>query len=244
MGQVIAVTSGKGGVGKSSFCVCTAYALAARGNSVLVVELDSGLRSLDIMMGLTAKTVYDVGDVVMCRCEPARAVVQSDMVPNVCLLPASARPDITVYAHTLARLLGRLDGTFDVVLVDTPAGLGESFKAAVSVCDLTVVIATPDAVSVRDASAAAMYSREIADCDVRLVINKVYEKDGRKNAIEDLDMVIDGVGARLLGVVPFDDSLSKTLTAGEMPAAGRLSARVFDNIAGRLSGRDIELAIR
>ena len=201
MGQVIAVTSGKGGVGKSSFCVCTAYALAARGNSVLVVELDSGLRSLDIMMGLTAKTVYDVGDVVMCRCEPARAVVQSDMVPNVCLLPASARPDITVYAHTLARLLGRLDGTFDVVLVDTPAGLGESFKAAVSVCDLTVVIATPDAVSVRDA-------------------------------------------ARLLGVVPFDDSLSKTLTAGEMPAAGRLSARVFDNIAGRLSGRDIELAIR
>ena len=224
MGQVIAVTSGKGGVGKSSFCVCTAYALAARGNSVLVVELDSGLRSLDIMM--------------------ARAVVQSDMVPNVCLLPASARPDITVYAHTLARLLGRLDGTFDVVLVDTPAGLGESFKAAVSVCDLTVVIATPDAVSVRDASAAAMYAREIADCDVRLVINKVYEKDGRKNAIEDLDMVIDGVGARLLGVVPFDDSLSKTLTAGEMPAAGRLSARVFDNIAGRLSGRDIELAIR
>lgn len=244
MGQVIAVTSGKGGVGKSSFCVCTAYALAARGSSVLVIELDSGLRSLDIMMGLTAKTVYDVGDVVMCRCEPDRAVVRSDAVPNVCLMPASARPDITVYAHTLARLLHRLDSAFDVVLLDTPAGLGESFKAAVSACGLAVVVATPDAVSVRDASAAVSYARETAQCEIRLVINKVYEKDGRKNAIEDLDMVIDGVGARLLGVVPFDDSLSKTLSAGEMPAAGRLYTRVFDNIAGRLLGRDIELSVR
>ena len=142
--KIVMVASGKGGTGKSTLSVMLGARLAAAGGKVLLIELDSGLRSVDIIAGVYGKTVYDIADVLSGRCEGAKAVVASPVYPGLSVISAPYEWSGTVQPAALKKLLDKLSPVFDWVLVDTAAGLGAPFKAALAVSETVLLVLTPD----------------------------------------------------------------------------------------------------
>ena len=193
MGNVIMVSSGKGGTGKSTFSVFCAEALAQLGSTALVVELDSGLRSVDVISGVYGNAVYDLEDVLTGRCEPEKAVIQSPRNENLFVMCAPYNSDV-VQVDKFVDLCFALSQKYDYMIVDTAAGLSDEFYAAASVAMRAMVIATPDPVSVRDARIVADRLRDLSVQDVRLVINRLSPSHIKNKIIPDLDFCIDHVG--------------------------------------------------
>lgn len=244
MAQIVVVTSGKGGVGKSSVCVMTGLALARMGKRVLLLEMDSGLRGLDIMLGVEDQTVFDLADVLEGRCEPIKAMTRPQLVQKLALIPAPYDPVFTPDKKDLIRLTKGLSHYFDFVLVDTPAGLGANFEVCVQVADRALLVVTPDPICVRDAGRVAdlLYERGLEN--VGLLINKVGLNQTRSRRIlPDLDVVIDSTGVQLLGVIPYEEKVHRGLATGSDLGQGMLAGRAFQNIAARLCGQYVDLAV-
>ena len=239
--NVIMVASGKGGTGKSTVAVMTGAALAARGHRVLLVELDSALRSVDYIAGVYGKTVYDVEDVLSGRCDAGKALVESPLYPGLFVISAPYSGG-QVDAAALQSFLHQAGDVFDEIVLDTAAGMGAPFEAARSVADLALICVTPDPVALRDGHIVcdALYE----SCNqVRLVINKV-PRTLANQGIRDLDECIDTVGAQLLGVVPYSTALMRAGATGTALGREEKAARVFTAIAARLSGVHVPLIIR
>lgn len=241
--QTIMVCSGKGGTGKSTISVLVGAALAAQGRQTLLIELDSGLRSVDVIAGVYGKTVYDIEDVLCGRCDGDKAVVQSPLYPGLSVISAPYEGGI-VRPAPLARLVSLMSPYFDFILLDTAAGMGPPFTAACGICSRALLVLTPDPIALRDGRIVA--DRLIADGHpqdaLRLVVNRMRpDSFGRGAAVFDLDECIDTVGVQLLGVVPESRELQQSALSGAALPAGCLAAQAGAAIAGRLLGQRIPL---
>ncbi len=242
MAKTILITSGKGGVGKSTVCTMLGAALARQNKRVIMVETDCGLRNLDIMNGLENQVVYDLGDVLLGRCDPEKAIIKCPASQGLDLLPAAGSTRFQIPAGTLNQLIENLKDFYDYILIDCPAGFDEIFDAVCAASDMGLVIAAPNLISVKDAAKAADLIWQSGIKESRLVINMVPRKWRPTETLSDFDAIIDMVGLQLLGVIPIDMEMSEQLNRGktELNSEGVI---VFGNIARRIQGEWVPLHI-
>ena len=236
--KVIAVVSGKGGTGKTSFTANVGLALAVLGKKTLCLDCDIGLRNLDLALGLSDRTLMDFSDVAQNRCSLELAAVEHPKIPGLFLLTAPARPHgRPVTEIQMADLLREVRRRFDFCLLDAPAGLGEGFRLAVCAADRCVVVTTQDASSLRDAQHTVMELRQFGSGRLHLVVNRV-----RKKLLHSMhatiDDAMDKAGLPLIGVVPEDDALPVSLNQGTplLLRSYNGAASAYRNIAIRLQG--------
>ena len=241
MGQITVVTSGKGGAGKSTVTAGLGCALAKRGQRVLLVDADAGLRSLDLMLGIGDNAMYDLADVFAGRCEPIRAMYPSPICEGVSVLPAPTGLDACCRPEEMRKLCRGLTRYYDQVLIDCPAGVGKGFLTAVAGADQAVVVTTPDMVCARDAQIVGglLAARQLP---ARLVINRLRPRLICRGRLPDVDTVMDTSGIRLLGLVPEDELVATSCAYGRPLPENCAAGLCFDNIARRLLGEDVALA--
>ncbi len=243
MGRATVITSGKGGVGKSTVAVGLGRALAQRGRRVLLVDCDAGLRSLDRMTGAEENLVFDMADVVFARCSPAEAIYPCGEAPGLFLLPAPSLGEDLIRPGVMKKLVPLLTQYYDHVLLDSPAGLGSGFRSAAAGADQAIVVCNPDPVCVRSAASARELLGKLSVSEVRLVINRFNGALFRQtDAYDDLDSVIDATGIRLLGLIPEDYSLAAAFLRGKPTGEDSKAMGALSRIAGRLEGEAIPLA--
>lgn len=236
------ITSGKGGSGKSTFAVNCGAALTQLGQKVLLIDADAGLRALDLMLSVTEKVVYDLSDVLAGRCEPVRAIVETD-VPGLYLMSAPAKVcEGAMDSESFRQLCQGLTHYYDFVLIDSPAGVGGGARTAAAAADTAIIIATGDPVCVRDADRIASAVLACGVVNIRLVINRLNMRIIRKNPAFNLDRIIDMTAVQLIGIVPEDEAVTEAVYSGRPVAFSRKGAsQAFRNIAGRLLGEDVPL---
>lgn len=241
--QCIMLCSGKGGTGKSTISVLLGASLARLGRKVLLIELDSGLRSVDIIAGVYGRTVYDIEDVLCGRCDGNKAIVPSPLYPGLSVISAPYEGG-AVEAAPLGRLLAAMRPYFDFVLLDTAAGMGPPFTAAASVADKALLVLTPDPISLRDGRIVAdrlLYGAR-AQSDVRLVMNRVTRQSfGKRAPVFDLDECIDTVGVQLLAVIPESRELELAGASGAVPPPTDAAVVAGQALAKRLCGQRVPL---
>lgn len=242
MGKIIAVVSGKGGTGKTSFTANTGLALAAMGCRVLCLDCDITLRNLDLALGLSDTALMDFTDVIKGRCCLADAAVRHPKYENLALLaapPVSAAPDIS--GQDMIRLADEIRQICDFCLVDAPAGFGQGFLLATAIADSAVVVTTTDQSALRDAQRTVMELNRFPAGKLHLVVNRV-QKKMLKALRTTIDDAIDTAGLPLLGVVPEDSDVPFALNRGiPLRDCNYYAARAYENIAKRLLGRKISL---
>jgi septum site-determining protein MinD len=242
-GQCIAVVSGKGGTGKTSFCAGVGAALAVTGLRVLCLDCDIGLRNLDLALGLSDRALMDFSDVAQNRCGLDEAVVEHPKVPGLYLLTAPARSrGRPVSEEQMGLLLREVRKRFDYCLLDAPAGLGTGFRLATCAADQCVVVTTTDASSLRDAQHTVMELGRFPARKLHLVVNRVRKKVLRQ-LHSTIDDAIDKAGLPLLGVVPEDVHLLVCLNQGVplLLADSKAAAAAYRNIARRIQGERVPL---
>lgn len=240
MGTVIAVTSGKGGTGKTSITSGTAASLALMGRYVLCIDMDIGLRNLDISLGLNDRALMDFSDVALGRCPLARAAVTHPDLKNLSLLTAPMSLPISLTADKIRGLLNTARTMYDYIFIDSPAGLGPGFRLATCGADRVLVVATNDASSLRDAQ------RTVAELEgirqVHLVMNRIQPKLLRKLRTT-IDDAMNAAGLPLIGVVPEDPQVILCANQGRpLTSQGRRgAAQACRNIARRLEGYQVPI---
>lgn len=236
----IALTSGKGGTGKSCVAAYTGAAFAAQGHKTLLLELGDTFRSLDLITGVLEKAVFDIGDVIAGRCEPGKAIVQTGYHPNLYLLPAGIEPMAPVSSAQLRELLRTLENEFAYVLID-----GINFSAvSPGLVDVILQVLTPDTLCIRACTQQANLLTEQGARQLRLVINNVPAKVPPMYGLKDFDDVIDQVGVQLIAVIPASPKLQHSANnAGKLDSES-ITVKVFDNLASRLQGKRLPLLIR
>lgn len=242
MATVIAVTSGKGGTGKTSLVGAVSSCLAALGHRTLCIDMDIGLRNLDLSLGLTDRALMDFTDVLQGRCSLERAAVEHPNIPGLHLLtaPLTLPPDITTDA--MRELLRKARSQYDYILMDAPAGLGEGFQLATCGCDRAIVVSTTDASALRDGERTVGELMDKRIERVHLVANRIQPKLLWKLHTT-IDDAMDAVGLPLLGVVPEDSRVMLSANRG-VPLilhANRGAAIAYRNIALRLDGRRVPI---
>ena len=242
-GQCIAVVSGKGGTGKTSFVAGTGAALALSGKRVLCLDCDIGLRNLDLALGLSDRALMDFSDVAQGRCDLSCAIVEHSRIPGLYLLTAPVRTrGRPVTQEQMAALLRDIRQRFDYCLLDAPAGLGSGFQLATCAADRCVVVTCTDASSLRDAQHTVMELNRFPAGSLHLIVNRVRKKMLRQLHAT-IDDAIDQAGLPLMGVVPEDDALPLCLNRG-LPVLlvdGQLAAAAYRNIAKRIQGGRVSL---
>lgn len=236
MSRIIAVVSAKGGVGKSSVCAGLGRALAGMGYSVLLVDADIALRSLDILLNAGEEAVFDWGDILNKNCEVWKAVLS--LGGNLSLLRAPASGE-GVETDGFVRMIKSVSGGFDFVILDSPAGLEKGFTLCVSAAREVIVVSTPDDVSIHAASLAADRARASGAAKLRLIINRYVKKQNARH----IDEVIDGTCVRLVGIVPEDRELLLSSNGGQISFYSPASA-AFRRIARRMLGENIPLNLK
>jgi len=234
----IVVASGKGGVGKTTFTVALAKALAKLGNHVLIIDCDR-LRSVDLLVGVTKELVYDFGDVILGRCEPLEAVYENDRI-SVLSCPSDYE---NIDSEKMKKLVDHYDCDYNFILFDAPAGIGRGLSLACAAADCGIVVATPDLVCVRSACTAANEMARMGVSRCRLVINRADKKDIVKGRLLNIDKVIDSTQVQLIGVVPEDEKIRLGAMGGEIYKKRQESYVAFSNIAKRICGEYIPLSL-
>ena len=242
--KVLAVTSGKGGVGKSTMTVSLGIAAAAYGSRVLLIELDAGLRGMDIMLGISDRIVFDLGDLLEGRCNINSAIIPSPNVSGLYAIVAPVSMTGPILIQDMRLLIDGLRAYFDLIILDTPAGLGRGLRIACEVSDLALIIATPDPVCIRDGNQVVREMLSRGFTSHRLIINRVSRKFIRHQVVRDLDEVIDGVGSQLIGVVPEDGEVTLFSSHGRLPDPKGELQRVCRAIIARIDGEYKPLIVR
>lgn len=237
MGKVFAVTSGKGGVGKSTVSVGLGVAFCKQGKSVLLIDMDEGLRCLDLMLGVEKETVLDLSD-VLCGRDLEDVLYSCPLHPNLKLIPAPADTG-KIDAYSLATFAKEAAKTFDIVIFDFPAGIDISLYSSLPKGSLFLTVAVPDPVSVRDASAMATELSK-AELYARLIINRFVYKQSLKIKHKNIDGIIDTASLRLVGIVPESEELVMLSVTHSLKKRGKAMA-AFLRIARRLDGEHILL---
>lgn len=243
MSKIIGIVSGKGGVGKTTVCAGLAFALAARGKNVIAIDGDVGLKNLDILMGMSDNTAYDLTDILTERCQISKAVQVHHTYSNLHFISASqsaAAEDIDKLRFS--RLCRYLRGFYDFVLVDAPAGLGQGFFNIIESCDECLVVATSDLTSIRDAQKTAALVSAVPGLTPFLVLNKINPQMISKGYLQNIDDIIDSVSLPLIGMLPSDDRLVIYSNSGvPLISTKSICARPMSNIAARIMGETVPL---
>ena len=243
-GQCIAVVSGKGGTGKTSFVSGVAAALARDGKRVLCIDCDVGLRNLDLALGLSDRALMDFSDVAQGRCSLESSAVEHPKIHGLYLLTAPARSrGRPVTNQQMRELLREVRTKFDYCLLDAPAGLGTGFLLATCAADRAVVVTTADASSLRDAQHTVMELNRFPIGSLHLVVNRV-RKRLLRSMHATIDDAIDKAGLPLIGVVPEDDALTLSLNRGVpllLDSYSSSAAAAYRNIARRITGGRVPL---
>lgn len=243
--RVLVVTSGKGGVGKTTTTANLGTALAMMGMKVVMLDTDIGLRNLDVVMGLENRIVFDIVDVVNGTCKIKQALIKDKRFEGLHLLPAAQTKDKTaVTPHQMKNLTNELRKEFDYILVDCPAGIEQGFRNAIAGADDAVVVATPDVSSVRDADRIVGLLEAAGLSNSKLIINRLRSKMVRRGDMMDIDDILDILAIDLLGVVPEDEAIVMTSNRGE-PAVIDATSRAggaYRRIARRINGETIPIS--
>jgi septum site-determining protein MinD len=242
MGKAIVITSGKGGVGKTTTTANLGAALAQLGHSVVLIDADIGLRNLDVVMGLENRIVYHVVDAIKGKCTVQKALIKDRRMENLWLLPASQTDDKdAVTPDDMRSLVFELKATHDFVLIDCPAGIEQGFKNAIAGADEAIVVATPEVSSIRDAD-RVVGLLAAADVPARLIVNRISPNLVKRGDMLSQADVIEILALDILGAVPLDDQIIATTNKG-VPAVleGKsVAAKELINIAKKLAGMEVE----
>lgn len=244
MSKIISISSGKGGAGKSSVLALVGKALSDMGKTVLIVELDFGLRSQDVLNGVCDTVLFDIEDVILGRCEPEEAICKSNLSQKLFLLPTTNNDEFSADLKLLKKLLKSLAKKYDYLLLDSPAGLTESFKICGELSDTCLIVTEPSLVSVRDSARCARILRSIGKTNLKLIINKSPRMFKPSKAIPDYDAIIDMTALMLIGVVPEDEQVRTFLGEGRAPGIDSRATKATENIARRLEGEFVDLLIK
>ncbi len=242
-GRVIVITSGKGGVGKTTTSANIGTALAKSGSSVVLIDTDIGLRNLDLLLGLENRIVYTLVDVVEERCKLKQALVKDKKNPNLCLLAAAqTRDKSAVTAEQLKGICEDLQKDFDFVLVDCPAGIEEGFKTAVSGATEAIVVTTPEMSAVRDADRIiGLLEAKEEIKSYKLLVNRVRPNMIQSNDMMSVEDVVDILSCDLIGVIPEDTGIITSTNRGEpiVNDEDSQAGKAYINVAKRIQGEDI-----
>ena len=244
MARIIAVVSGKGGTGKSTVAASLSVSLTSLGCSVLAVDLDVGLRSLDILLSLENKLVFDIGDILEGRCDIEHALVSHERYSRLKLLcaPPDASKTFSV-PHVIDLIRGAAKG-FDYVILDLPAGVGLSVIMARALADLVTVVTVPDLITLRDARKTVDVLLSNCRKPCRLIINKVCRENILAGGVKDLDEVLDIVGIPLLAVIPDDPFINQTAKSQKKrERRAPFTQHVIDAAAHRIVGEYVPLLL-
>jgi septum site-determining protein MinD len=240
--QIITVTSGKGGVGKTTATANLGAALAELGNRVVCLDADIGLRNLDVVMGLENRIVYDFVDVVEGRCKLRQALIRDKRLENLFLIPAAQTRDKTaVSPKDMVKLSDELRKEFDWILIDSPAGIERGFRNAIAPADIVVIVTNPEVSAVRDADRIIGLIEAEEKGPARLILNRVKPEMVRRGDMLGTDDILDVLAIELIGIVPEDEQVTVATNQG-VPVVLNASSRAgkaFRNIARRLSGEDV-----
>lgn len=243
MGSITVITSGKGGVGKSTVTTGLGIALANRGRRVLLIDTDAGLGCLDHMLGVSEQQVFDLADVVSGRTEPVKAVYSCPLIQNLFLLPAPKSQDDVVSPDIMKELVSVLARYYDHVLIDSPAGVGSGFVSAAAPAQRALVVSTPDPVCLRNSNRTRVLLEEAGVRQQRLVVNRFSGHNFRLQGFyPDLDSVIDTAGIRLIAVIPEDPVLAASAANSARAPQKSAGAMALSRLAARLEGEQVPLA--
>ncbi|WP_046173957.1 septum site-determining protein MinD [Domibacillus indicus] len=246
MGEAIVITSGKGGVGKTTTTANLGTALALQEKKVCLVDTDIGLRNLDVVMGLENRIIYDLVDVVEGRCKTHQALVKDKRFNDLLyLLPAAQTTDKSaVTPEQMKKLIDELKQDYDYILIDCPAGIEQGYKNAVAGADRAIVVTTPEKSSVRDADRViGLLEKEEGMAPPKLVVNRIRNHMVKEGDMLDVDEVAAHLSIELIGIVADDDEVIKSSHNGE-PVAHNPNNRAsiaYRNIARRILGESVPL---
>ena len=243
MGRIISMASGKGGVGKSTVSVMLAYNLAKLSKKVLVIDMDKGLRSLDLMLNVTKKTIFDLSDILSGNCKKADAIYKSDYNENLSVITASLDTDFDLDPEKFFELLKELRESYDFVILDAPAGLGKGFFISTCLSETAFLVTTPDPLCVRDVRLAADEIEREISIPLRLIINRVKSEPFFYKGIKSFDDIIDMSGVQLFGIVYEDSVMVNGLLNGEIEEDSD-SFYALNRIARRLCGEKVPLKMK
>lgn len=240
MSRNIVVTSGKGGVGKSSVAAYLGVALCRLKNKVLLIDMDEGLRSLDLILGVSSSTVFDVTDVLSNRCDVEKAIAKVGGVDGLYLLAAPAGKGEIQDKFALKKLCDLLFDKFDFIIIDCPAGIGDGFYYSMNAADEALLVVNPDPVSVRDGGIVSKLLRQNGIDNVRLVINKIDTHLMIKGSFKNIDEAIDETEVQLIACIPTDYEIVVCEANGKL--LGHCYAYdAFERLAQRIVGRNVLL---
>lgn len=245
MGTAIVITSGKGGTGKTALTCGIGAGLARLGKRVLCLDMDVGLRNLDLTMGMTDRALMDFTDVLFGRCPLERAVVPHPSVENLFLLTAPVTwGPVPVSQSSLKRLMNEIRSRFDYCLIDCPAGIGPGFHLAVCAADRAIVVVTTDSAALRDAQQVVSQLHRYR-IPVHLVVNRISRWMIRRLGMN-VDDAMDAAGLPLLGIVPEERKVALYAARGQLPQLPESlhAARAWRSIARRLEGRRVPVGWR
>ena len=244
-GSVIVVTSGKGGVGKTTATASIGAALAMMGPSVVLIDADIGLRNLDLVLGLEGRIFHNLVDVVDGAVDAHKALIRHKDIKNLSLLPAAQSRDKTaVTPESMKAIADELKSSFDFVIIDCPAGIEQGFKNAVAGAEKAVVVTTPEMSAVRDADRIIGMLEHEGIADPWLIINRIRFDMVKKHDMLDVNDVLEHLKIELLGVIPDDEAIIVATNKGipvvmdEKSKAGR----TFRDVAARIMGEDVPMA--
>lgn len=239
---VITVTSGKGGVGKTTTTANLAVALAIGGKKVVCIDGDIGLRNLDVVLGLENRIVYDLVDVVEGRCRLRQAMIRDKRLPELYLIPAAqTRDKSAVSPSDMVRLCDDLRSEYDWILIDSPAGIERGFRNAVAPADTVVVVTNPEVSAVRDADRIIGLVEAEEKGPARLIINRLNPALIKRGDMLTADDVLELLAVELIGIVPEDENVVISSNRGQPVALDGKSraGEAFHNIARRLNGETV-----
>lgn len=241
MSEVIVVTSGKGGVGKTTTAANIGIGLAQLGKKVVMVDTDIGLRNLDVVLGLENRIVYNLVDVIESNCRMKQALIKDKRYSSMFLLPsAQTRDKSSVSPEQMKKLCDELAQEFDFIILDCPAGIEQGFRNAIAGASKALVVTTPEVSAIRDADRiiGLLEAEELKD--IHLIINRLRVDMVKRGDMMSVDDVVDILAVPLIGTIPDDETVVVATNQGE-PLAGKsgLCGQAYSNICRRLLGEDV-----
>lgn len=246
MGEVIVITSGKGGVGKTTTTANLGASLAEARKKVVLVDTDIGLRNLDVVMGLENRIVYDLVDVVEEKCKLRQALIKDKRFDELFLLPAAqTRDKNAINEEQMKELTNKLKEEFDYVLIDCPAGIEQGFKNAIVGADRAIVVTTAEISAIRDADRIIGLLEAAEIKNPELIVNRLRPNMIKKGEMMDVDDIVDLLSIDLIGVVPDDEYIITQTNKGEPVISNKKapSGKAYLDIARRILGENIDIQV-
>lgn len=243
MSEVIVITSGKGGVGKTTTTANVGTGLAKLDKKVVLIDTDIGLRNLDVVMGLENRIVYNLVDVIEGNCRIAQALIKDKRYPNLYLLPSAQIKDKTaVSPEQMKKLTDQLREDFDYILLDCPAGIEQGFKNAIAGADRALVVTTPEVSAIRDADRiiGLLEANDVKKTD--LIVNRIRTDMVKRGDMMSIDDVVDILAINLIGAVPDDEQIVISTNQGEpLVGSNALAGQAYMNICKRIMGEEVPM---